>query len=269
MKNPSFKERVVVITGASSGIGGELALQLAEQGAWIALGDRDAENLDGTGALCRELGGKVLTVLADVTEKAQCAHLIEQTISEYSRIDTLINNAGITMLARFDETRDLESIEKVMQVNFFGSVYCTHYALPFLKKSKGRIVAISSLAGKTGLPKRSGYAASKHAMVGFFDTLRMELADDGVSVTLVYPGFVATELRKEAVGPDGNPVETSPVCESEAMTVDACVRLILRAANLRKRELIMGLRGKVGVWLKLVAPCLVDRMAIRASEKGL
>jgi short-subunit dehydrogenase len=155
-----------------------------------------------------------------------------------------------------------------VQVNFFGGVYCTYYALPHLKKSQGRIVAISSLAGKTGLPGRSGYAASKHAIIGFFDTLRMELAGDGVSVTTICPGFVATKLRHLAIGPDGKLLEKSPVEEHKAMTAEMCARQIIRAAALRKRELIMTGRGKIGLWLKLLAPRLVDRMARRATAEG-
>jgi NAD(P)-dependent dehydrogenase (short-subunit alcohol dehydrogenase family) len=268
MTDAYFMNNVTIATGASSGIGRELAFRLIEQGAWLSLADCNAEQLQETATICRQRGGQILAVDTDVSQKSQCKNLIDQTVAAYGRIDSLINNAGITMVSRFDETRAPALIERVMQVNFFGSVYCTYYALPYLKKSRGRIVAISSLAGKTGLPGRSGYAASKHAMTGFFDTLRMELADDGVSVTTIFPGFVATNLRQLAIGPDGRLLEKSTVRELKAMTTEMCAKQIIRAAALRKRELIMTGRGKIGLWLKLIAPGLVDRMARSAAAQG-
>ncbi|MBU0769670.1 MAG: SDR family oxidoreductase [Proteobacteria bacterium] len=268
MNKSHFLKKTVIITGASSGIGRELALMLAEQGAWLALAARNAEKLEEVAAQCRQRGAKAVVVPTDVTEQSQCRNLIERTVTEYSRIDVLINNAGISMWARFDEIPDLSLIEQIMRVNYFGSVYCTHYALPFLKETQGRIVGISSLTGKTGVPTRSGYAASKHAMAGFFDTLRIELADYGVSVTMIYPGFVATEVRQRSFAKDGKPLGISPVREDEIMTVDTCARLIVQAAAQRKRELVMTLRGKLGMWLKLIAPGLVDRIARKAIEEG-
>lgn len=268
MNNSHFLENVVIITGASAGIGRELALLLAEQGAWLALADRNAEKLEEVASQCRQRGCKAVVVPTDVAEQSQCKNLIERTVAEYSRIDTLINNAGITMRARFDDIRDLAMIEQIMKVNYFGSVYCTYYALPYLKETQGRIVGICSLIGKTGVPTRSGYAASKHAMAGFFDTLRIELADYGVSVTMIYPGFVATEVRQRALGPDGKPLGKSPVREDKVMTVERCARLIAQAAAQRKREFVMTLRGRLGLWLKLIAPGLVDRFARKAIEGG-
>ncbi|MFH1435055.1 MAG: SDR family oxidoreductase [Pseudomonadota bacterium] len=269
MSSSPFKENAVIVTGASAGIGRELALQLADRGAWLSLAARDAEKLGQVAAACRErAGAQALAIPTDVADRAQCKNLIEKTAAEYGRIDTLVNNAGITMWARFDELRDLDVLEKIMQVNYFGSVYCTHFALPFLKKSKGRLVGVSSLAGRTGVPTRSGYAASKHAMAGFFDTLRIELAEDGVTVTMIYPGFVSTEVRKRASGADGRPLGESPVRESEVMTAGTCARLTLRAVGLRKRELVMTARGKAGQWMKLIAPGLVDSIAKKAIREG-
>ena len=268
MEDTVFRENVVIITGASRGIGREVAYQLAAQGAWLSLAARDAEQVESAAANCCERGGRVLVVPTDVCEQRQCKNLIEQTVKEYGRIDTLVNNAGITTWARFEDIRDLSLLERIMQTNYMGSVYCTHYALPYVKKTQGRIVGVSSLAGKTGVPTRSGYAASKHAMAGFFDTLRIEVADYGVSVTMVYPGFVATEVRERAIGADGKPLEVSPVRESEVMTVETCARLIVQAMAKRRRELIMTTRGKVGQWIRLIAPGLVDRMARKAIEEG-
>lgn len=263
-----FKDKVVVITGASSGIGRELAYQFAEQGAWLSLAARDKERLATVAQECQTRGGKAIAIVTDVSDQAQCAQLIQRTVEHYDRMDMLVNNAGITMWANFEEVRDINFYEQMMRVNYLGSVYCTYYALPFLKKTKGQIVGISSLAGKNGIPKRSGYAASKHAMVGFFDTLRIELEEHGISVTMVYPDFVATESHKKAFGADGKPIGKSPLREKEVMTAEKCAQLIIQAAATRKRELIMTWRGKVGLWVKLISPSLVDRVAKKAISEG-
>lgn len=263
-----FRENVVVITGASEGIGRELALQLAQQGAWLALAARDAAKLEAVAAECRARGARALAVPTDVADQAQCRALIDRAVQEFGRIDTLVNNAGVSMWARFDEVTDLEPFHKMMQVNYFGSLYCTHAALPHLKRTRGRIAGISSLTGRAGVPTRSGYAATKHAMAGFFDSLRIELADFGVTVTMVYPGFVSTAIRSHAFGPDGRMLESSPVRESEVMTPEECARQTIQAMAGRRRELIMTMRGKVGAWIKLIAPGVVDRIARRAIEQG-
>ena len=209
-----------------------------------------------------------MIVVSDVAVRENCRAIVDACIEAYGRIDTLVNNAGITMWAKFDELADLGVMEKIMQINFFGSVYMTHYALPHLKKTKGRIVGISSLTGKAGVPTRSLYAASKHAMACFFDTLRIELSDTGVTVTMIYPGFVDTGVRERAFGADGKPLGKSPVREKEVMTVETCAKLIAAAMEKRKRELIMTPRGKIALWLKLIAPQLVDRIAKKAIERG-
>lgn len=263
-----FKDKVVVITGASSGIGRELAYQLAEQGAWLSLAARNGERLANVAGECQARGGKAIAIVTDVSDQAQCAKLIQQTADHYDRIDMLVNNAGMTMWANFEDVRDINFYEQIMRVNYLGSVYCTYYALPFLKRTRGQIVGISSLAGKNGIPKRSGYAASKHAMVGFFDTLRIEVAEHRISVTMIYPDFVATETRERALGADGKPIGKSPVRESEVMPAEKCAQLIIQAVAARKRELIMTWRGKVGSWVKLIAPGVVDRVAKKAIMEG-
>jgi short-subunit dehydrogenase len=268
MAGSIFKDKVVVITGASSGIGRELAYQLAEQGAWLSLAARNGERLATVAGECQARGGKATAIVTDVSEQVQCAQMIQQTVDHYHRIDMLVNNAGITMWANFEDVSDISFYEQMMRVNYLGSVYCTYYALPFLKKTKGQIIGISSLAGRNGIPKRSGYAASKHAMVGFFDTLRIEIAEYGIGVTMIYPGFVATETRKRALGADGKPIGKSPVRESEVMPAEKCAQLIIQAAAARKRELIMTWRGKVGLWVKLIAPGIVDRVAKKAIIEG-
>jgi short-subunit dehydrogenase len=268
MRKDPFQDNAVAITGASSGIGREVAYQLAGQGAWLALAARDADRLEQTAVECRRRGGRAIAVKTDVAEQAQCQNLVEQTVAEYGRLDTLVNNAGVSMWAKFDELKDLSVFERIMRVNYLGSVYLTAYALPYLKQTRGRIVAVSSLAGKNGIPTRSGYAASKHAMVGFFDSLRIELMETGVTVTLIYPGFVQSEIRERAYGADGKPLVKSPVREAEVMTPEECARIIINATARRKREEVMTLRGKLGLWVKLIAPGLVDRMARKAIEQG-
>lgn len=168
-----FRDNVVVITGASDGIGREMALQLAGQGAWLALAARDAQKLEAVAAECRARGGRALAVPTDVGDQAQCRALVDRTLAEFGRVDTLVNNAGVSMWARFDQVTELAPFETMMRVNYLGSVYCTHAALPHLKRTRGRIVGVSSLTGRAGVPTRSGYAASKHAMAGFFDSLRI------------------------------------------------------------------------------------------------
>lgn len=264
----AFRDNVVVLTGASRGIGRELALQLADQGARLALSARDAGALEEVAAECRKRGGEAVAIPADVAEEPQCAALIARSVETFGRIDTLINNAGISMWALFDQVTDLSIFERIMTVNYLGSVWCTWHALPHLKKTRGRLVAVSSMTGKTGVPTRSGYAASKHAMVGFFDTLRIELAGSGVTVTIACPDFVATEIRERAFGPDGRPLEKSPVQEGKVMTAETCARLILEGAARRERELILSGRGKLGLWLKLLSPSLIDRIARKAIEEG-
>jgi short-subunit dehydrogenase len=268
MADRTFRDNVVIITGASSGIGRELAYQLSEQGAWLALAARDAPQLETVAVECRRRGGRAVCIRTDVSAQSQCQALVTRSVQEYGRIDTLINNAGVSMWGGFSEIRDPAFLESIIRVNYMGSVYCTYYALPYLKQGRGRIVGISSLAGKTGVPTRTGYAASKHAMAGFFDSLRIELAQDGVSVTMIYPGFVRTEIRARAIGADGQPVgrRDSLVREREAMSVERCVQLIVRAAAQRRREEIMTLRGKVGQWVRLVAPGIIDGMARRMIE---
>jgi short-subunit dehydrogenase len=270
MSDAPFRDNVVVLTGASAGIGHALALQLAAQGARLVLAAREPAKLEATAAECRARGAAAIAVPTDVADQEQCRVLIERAVAEHGRIDTLVNNAGIGMWARFDEMRDLSPFEHIMRVNYLGSVYPTFYALPHLKASRGRIVAVNSLTGLTGVPTRSGYAASKHAAAGFFDSIRIELEDSGVTVTQVFPGFVATEIRERAFGPDGKPLGegNSPVREREVMSADECARQILGVAAKRRRELIMTLRGKLGAKIKLVSPGLVDRIARKAIEQG-
>ncbi|MEQ9233534.1 SDR family oxidoreductase, partial [Coleofasciculus sp. E2-BRE-01] len=212
-------------------------------------------------------GGQAIAVPTDVTNPEACQQLIEQGVSRFGAIAGLVNNAGISMYATFDTVTDLSLFEQIMRVNYLGAVYCTHYALPYLKASKGLLVAISSLCGKHGVPTRSGYVASKHAIQGFFDTLRIELQETGVDVLVVSPGFVATTIRDRVLGGDGTPIQASLQDEShQAMSVEDCVDQILQAMVQRRRELVMTPKGRLGLWLKLIAPAWVDWMTARAIK---
>ncbi len=263
-----FNENVVVLTGASTGIGEALAHQLAEQGAWLVLAARNVEKLEAVAADCRARGGRAIVVATDVTDEEQCRRMIERAVAEYGRIDTLINNAGLSMWMKFEDVEDLDLLKYLMRVNYFGSMHCTYYALPYLKQSRGRIVAIASVAARTGIPTRTGYAASKHAMVGFFESLRIEVEDDGISVIIAYPDFVASGMHTRSLGADGKPLGHNPLQVDKLMTSETCARLILEGAAARKRQIVMSNRSRFGQWLKLIAPGRVDEMAKKAIEKG-
>jgi NAD(P)-dependent dehydrogenase (short-subunit alcohol dehydrogenase family) len=262
----NFTGKTIVITGASSGIGRGLAIALAHQGANLALGARNREALAETARLCEDSGGKAIAIPTDVTDASACQQLIQRAAETFGQIDSLVNNAGASFVSRFDEVTDLSIFEKIMQVNYLGAVYCTHAALPHLKQSQGLLVAISSLSGKTGVPLRSGYVASKHAMQGFFDTLRIELQGTGVDVLVVSPGFVATDIRQRAFKGDGLAWGQSHRDESQhTMPLDKCIELIVAGMSGRRREVVMTTKGKLITLAKFVAPTLLDRMARRAS----
>lgn len=257
----SFTNKTIVLTGASTGIGQSLAVALAQQKANLVLAARNSTALAATVATCTQTGAQAIAVPTDVTQPEACQQLINTAIATFGQIDCLINNAGISMLTPFDQVTDLSIFEQVMQVNYLGAVYCTHYALPTLKASQGLIVAVSSLCGKTAVPTRTGYVASKHALQGFFDTLRIELRGTGVDVLVVSPGFVATDIRQRALGGDGQVLGESPRDESKGtMSVDQCVQQIMGAMQRRQREQLMTLKGKILPWAKLIAPGLVDRI---------
>jgi len=267
MQAMSFMQKTIVLTGASAGIGKSLALTLAHQGANLVLAARHQSALEEVLDACIEAGGKAIAVPTDVTKPEDCRKLVEAAIAAFGQIDILVNNAGISMLTAFDQVTDLSIFDQVMQVNYLGAVYCTYFALPYLKTSRGLLVAISSLSGKTAVPTRSGYVASKHAMQGFFDTLRIELQGTVVDVLVVSPGFVATDIRQRALGADGKALGQSPRDESkDNMSVTECVRQIVRAMAGRKREYVMTMKGKVIPWAKLLMPGFVDQIAAHAAR---
>lgn len=262
-----FTAKVVVLTGASEGIGRALALQLAGQQATLVLAARDRARLSDLAALCDRRGARTLIVPTDVGEETQCAALVAAALEQFGRIDVLIANAGLSMWSQLDELEDPQVLERLMRVNYLGAAWLTWHALPALKQTRGRIVAVSSLTGLVGVPTRTGYSASKHAMMGFFESLRIELLGHGVSVTLIAPDFVVSEIHRRAAGPDGQPLGQSLMQEARIMTAEECARIILRAAAARRRLAFTSTRGSLLRWAKLVAPGLVDRMAARAIRR--
>ncbi len=261
------KDHRIILTGASEGIGRALALELASRGARLSLAARDRQRLESLTAECRARGGEALALPTDVTNQQDCEWLVNETVGAFGGVDVLVHNAGITMWSRFDALQDLSIFERIMEVNYLAPVRLTALALPHLKQSRGLLVAVASLAGLTGVPERSGYAASKHALIGFFDSLRIELAGSGVDVSVVCPDFVVSEIHKRAIGPDGEPLGESPMVKSKIMTAEECAARIARAIGKRERQVLMSPRGKLGRWLKLLAPGVIDRIAARAIRE--
>lgn len=263
--------KTIVITGASEGIGAEMARQLAKRhGASIALvlAARNEEALKTVAAECQAHAAATRAVKTDVSDPSQCNALIAAAVQSFGQIDGLVNNAGMSAQALFEEVRseDLGWYENLMRINLWGSVWCTHAALPYLKQNRGRIVAVSSLAGLVGVPGRTAYSASKFAMTGFFEALRAELKNAGVSVTTAYPGVVATRIRHRGFNAAGAPAGSSGLKEDDAMSVETCARLILEGMDRRDREVVMTAKGKLGRWLKLMAPGAVENMALAALK---
>lgn len=262
-----MRDKVVIITGASSGIGKALAFALARKGAKVALASRKIEELLAIEDELKKTGASVISIRTDVTKEQACKELIEQTYAKFGRIDVLINNAGISMRAVLD---DLETnvLHKVMDVNFWGTVYCTKYALPYLQQSHGSLVGIISIAGFIGLPGRTGYAASKFAVRGFLNTVRIENRKKKLHVLVAAPGFTASNIRKTALDASGHQQGESPRNEKNMMSAEECAAIIIKGIEKRKREIIMTfIEGKLAVFLSKWLPGLVDRLSYSHMAK--
>jgi len=263
----TFNGKTVLITGASEGIGRALALALAAEQPRLVLAARNAARLEDAARACAACGAEVLALPADVSRPEDCRRLVAAARERFGALHALVNNAGITMWSRFDAIADLAVFERLLAVNLLGAVYTTAAALPDLKATRGLIVAVASLAGLTGVPERTAYAASKHALVGFCESLRVELAGSGVDVTIVAPDFVVSEIHRRAIGPDGAPLGESPMQEAHIMSAAECARLIVGAMHRRDRLLITSRRGRLVRWARLIVPSIVDRMAARAIRE--
>ena len=263
-------DSVVIITGGSDGIGAELARQWAlKDGSKLSLvlAARSQDKMEAVAEQCRKLGAQVLVQRCDVAQEGDCRALIAHSVDHFGRIDVLVNNAGMSAHAMLSEVSDLRWYEELMRINHWGAVWCTHAALLHLTKTRGRIVAVSSLAGLVGVPGRTAYSATKFAMTGFFEALRTELIAKGVSVTIAYPGVVATDIRYRGFNAQGQSAGRSGLDERGAMSVQTCARLILDGTLARERDIVMSAKGKFGRWLKLLAPQWVDALALKALKK--
>jgi len=261
-----MNNKVVIVTGASSGIGKALALELIAMNAKVVMAARNKSVLDKIIAESNDKGADVLALETDVTKEEECKRLIDSTINKFGRIDVLINNAGISMRALFDEL-NIDVIKKVMDVNFWGTVYCTKYAFPYLLESKGSLVGVSSIAGAKGLPCRTGYSASKFAMQGLLEVIRIENIKKGLHVLIAYPGFTASNIRNVALSKDGSAQGESPLDESKLMTSEEVAKRIINAIIKRKRSLIMTGQGKLTILLNKFFPKLVDKLVYNHMAK--
>lgn len=264
--NNFYKGKTVIITGASSGIGRALAFEFGTRGANIVLGARQEDKLAEIAAELEQKGTKTAFRATDVTSEEDCRRLIETAAASFGRIDILICNAGISMRALFDDV-DLEVLRRLMDVNFWGTVYCTKYALPYIQASKGTIVGVSSVAGLHGLPGRTGYSASKYAMTGFLDTIRVENLKKGVHVMVACPGFTATNVRFAALTADGSPQGATPRKEEKMMTPEEVARRIAYGIVHRKRLVLMEFEGRATHFIKKFSPRFLDVMFYKVMAR--
>jgi dehydrogenase/reductase SDR family member 7B len=263
-----MKNKIVVITGGTSGIGKALVEKFGKEGAKIVFSGRSFDKTLETERLFKTQNIKCVGVVADVTSEIDSQILVERAYKEYGKIDVLICNAGISMRAMFDDL-SLDVLKKLMDTNFWGTVYACKFALPYLKTSRGSIVGISSIAGYRGLPARTGYSASKFAMQGFLESLRTELLKTGVHVLVACPGFTSSNIRNVALGADGNSQSESPLDEGKIMSAEEVANHIYKATIHRKRDLILTSQGKLTVFLNKLLPSFMDKMVFNhfAKEK--
>ena len=261
-----FNDKVVIITGASSGIGKECAIEFADYGAKVVLAARNESELKKVEEKITKQGGEALLVKTDVKNIDDCKNLIDKTVEKYGKIDILINNAGISMRATFEDL-DLMVIKELMDTNFYGTVYCTKFALPHLIKQKGTVIGISSISGLTPLPGRTAYSASKHAMDGFLNTLRLENIKKGLNVLIVHPGFTSSNIRNTALNKLGIPQKETPRDEDKMMSAKEVAQIIAKATFKRERDLILTQQGKLIVFLHKNFPNITDRIILHEMAK--
>lgn len=261
-----MKDKVVIITGATSGIGKALAFEFAKKGSLVVITGRREIELKQVEKGVEALGASVLAVQSDVSKEEDTIRIVNETVKRFGKIDVLINNAGISMRALFEDV-NMDVFKKVMDINFFGTVQCTKHALPFILQTKGSIVGISSINGKRATPARSAYSASKYAMEGFLEALRMEVMKRGVHVLSVCPGFTTSNIRNVALTADGHPQGESPRDETKMMSAEETAHHIYRAIIKRNRDLVLTPQGKLAVWLTKLFPVLMDRITYYVMSK--
>jgi len=261
-----MKQKVVVITGGSSGIGKALAVHFGERGAKIVITGRNKEALDKAVLDLKRKNIQVLPFVADVSKEEDNKSMAEEAIAHFGKIDILINNAGISMRALFEEV-DLDVVKKVMDINFYGALYATKYCLPEIIKNKGTVVGISSIAGYRGLPARTGYSASKFALQGFLEVLRTEMLYKGVNVLTACPGFTTSNIRRTALAADGSKQGESPRNEADMMSAEECAEYIYNAVKRRKKILVLTNLGKFTVFMNKFFPLLMDKLTYKVMAK--
>jgi short-subunit dehydrogenase len=261
-----FKDKVVIVTGASSGIGEATAREFARNGSWVILAARSEDKLSQIVEELLALNYIASFVRTDVGKEDDCRRLIEKTIELYGTVDILINNAGVSMRATFLET-ELKVLHQLMNVNFWGTVYCTKYSLPYLIKSKGSLVGVSSVAGFHGLPGRTGYSASKFAMHGFLETIRIENLKKGLHVMIIAPGFTSTEIRKHALLADGSEQGESPRDEHKLMPPEYVAKWVLKGIRKKKRNKLLTWDGRLTALFQRILPDFVDWVYYREMSK--
>lgn len=264
----TLRDKVVLVTGASSGIGRATAVRLAGMGARLGLAGRNLQALEEVRAEAERLGTRAVVLPTDVTEAEQCRSAVAGTVETFGRLDVLLCSAGLSLRAYFEDTC-LEALERVMRVNFFGTLYATHFALPHIRASRGSLVALSSLTGRRGIPSYALYGASKFAVQGLYEALRVELRKDGVHVGIVSPAFVDTPLRKNVLGPDGQPWKEPPPPPFRIWPVEKCVDKIVRLIVRRRKEaLLPGFAGALLILDRLLGQSLGDRLLAKRFPAG-
>jgi short-subunit dehydrogenase len=261
-----MKNKVVVVTGSSSGIGEACAWHFAKNGSKVVLAARSLDKLQVITKKMNAQGYDVIAVQADVSLEEDCKRLIAETVKQFKGVDVLVNNAGISMRATLEEM-DLSVIKRVMDVNFYGTVFCTKYALPHLLKSQGSVVGVSSIAGYKGLPARTAYSASKFAMHGFLESLRIENLKNGLHVLIACPGFTASNIRNTALSKDGQVQQESPRDESKMMTAGKVAEHIYFSVTKRQNSLVLTINGKLTVFLNKILPNWVDHLVYNHLKK--
>lgn len=261
-----LKDKVVIITGASSGIGKALAYEFSKLGSSVCLVARRIELLEEIKKEIEGNGTKALAIKTDITVEEECKQMVQTVISEFGTIDILINNAGISMRALFIEV-ETNVLKHLMDVNFWGAVYCTKYALPYLLETKGSVVGVSSIAGFHGLPARTGYSASKFALHGFLETLRIEYLKQGLHVMVIAPGFTESEIRKHALNASGFEQGESPLTEDKLMSAEYVAKVLIRSIIKRKRNKILTFAGQITALFQRILPEQVDKAFYSAMKK--
>lgn len=264
--NMKYIDKTVVITGASSGIGEALAKAFVAKGANVVMGARSEDKLKVLAESIDNEGRRTAYLATDVSVESDCKSLIELAVSRFGGVDIMICNAGISMRAIFDDV-DLSVLHKLMDVNFWGTVYCTKYALPYLQKSKGSLVGVSSVAGIHGLPARTGYSASKYAMTGFLETIRIENMKKDLHVMIACPGFTASNVRLSALTADGTNQGESPRAEDKMMSAEEAALRIIKGVSAKRRIVLMDFNGRATSFIKKFAPKFLDKMFFNHMAK--